>query len=92
MRTFSEYAKQRTYEDMKLMILDILDPQRNTIDQDSKSILNNQLSDFKLRNKLLTSPALMDTINNRENRGAILQSIQNDTTTIGNLLSLLSQE
>ena len=90
MQGFREFMQN--YEDIKKLVFDVLDPQRNTIDPDSKSILSRQLSEFKLRDKLLTAPSLADIINRSDNRGAIEAAVKNSTTTIGNLLALLSQE
>lgn len=91
MRTFREFVQEKSYDDIKLMVLNVLDPERN-LNIDSQNILNQPLSDFKLSNKLLTTPNIIDMINSRNNRGAILQAIKNDTTTIGNLVSMLAHE
>lgn len=91
MRTFREYALDQDFDAIKRMVFNVLDPQQNTIDPESKSVLTRPLSEFKGRDKLLTSPGLADIINRSKNREAIVTAIQNQTTTIGNLLSLLSQ-
>lgn len=91
MRTFREYVDSQDYNDIKLIMLNILDPQSDTVDPESKSIVTRPLSDFKRRNKLLTDPSLSAIIRRRANRGAILQAIKNDGTTIGNLLAMLTE-
>lgn len=88
MKCFREYA---TYEDTKKMVLDVLDPQRETIDADSTSVLSRPLSDFKHRADILNTPGLSDIINKSENRGAIVHALKNRNTTVGNLISLLAQ-
>lgn len=92
MRTFREYAADQDFDAIKTMVFNVLDPQQNTLDPDSKSVLTRPLSDFKNADKILTTPSLADIINRRDNRGAIEAAVRNPSTTIGNLLSLLSQQ
>jgi hypothetical protein len=89
MKTFREFAQDKDFEAVKSIVLDILDPDGDSI-ANEKSILTRPLSDFKHKHQLLTAPSLADIINRRRNRGAIVQAIQNNNTTIGNLLSLLT--
>ena len=91
MRTFSEFVQEKSFDSIKIMVFNILDPDHN-LDWESSSVLTQPLSDFKTKEKLLSSPGLRDMINDHDNKGAILQAIQNDTTTIGNLLALMGGE
>lgn len=88
-RTFREYLEDQDYDTIKSIVLNILDPQ---IKSDSKSILNLPLADFETREKILTDPSLDRIIKTRQNRGAIEAAVRNDSTTIGNLISLLTQD
>jgi len=90
MKTFREFVADQDFAAIKKIVLDIQDPQDNTIDDDSTSILSRPLSDFKLRKNLLSAPNLTDIINDKANRGAIVAAIKNPSTTIGNLLQLLT--
>lgn len=89
MKTFREFAQDKDLEAIKSIVLNVLDPDGDSI-SDEKSVLTRPLSDFKHKHQLLTAPFLVDIINRRKNRGAIVQAIQNNNTTIGNLLSLLA--
>lgn len=85
---FKEYLQ---FEDIKIILFDILDPKGEILDSDNPDLLNNSLSDFKNSDKLLKDPALSDIINKSDNRESILTAIKKPSTTIGNLLSMLHQ-
>lgn len=89
---FKEYAGDTDYEAVKRIVFDILDPQDNTIDDESTSILSRPLSDFKNRDDLLTFPNILDIINSRDNREAIVAAAKNPATTVGNFITLLTKE
>ncbi len=71
-------------------MLDILDP-KSVLKRDA-DVLTYQLSDFSTKNALLTDPALKSIIDDSGNAESIYAAVNNNTTTIGNLLSLLTAE
>jgi hypothetical protein len=62
MKTFREFAQDKDFEAVKSIVLDILDPDGDSI-ANEKSILTRPLSDFKHKHQLLTAPSLADIIN-----------------------------
>jgi hypothetical protein len=88
MITFREFVQNR---DVKTVLFDILDPE-DAMDKEDKSFLTDTLKGFNNRHKLLTDPSFNEMIRDRDNRGAIIQAIQNDSTTVGQLLALLTQQ
>lgn len=89
MKTFFEFM---SYKDVKLMIINVLDPEGITLDPEDKNLLSRNISEFKNKENLLTDPALSDIINQSNNREAIVTAIDSDDTTIGNLVSLITEE
>lgn len=90
MKTFREFVDNKDYNSIKLMVCNVLDPQGDTIDVNSDSLLTRPLSEFKNRNKLLSDAGLSDIINHLKNREAVVKAINDDSTTIGNLLGMLN--
>lgn len=92
MKKFWEFIEDKNILDIKTIILDILDPNGDILNQEDAGLMTHTLDEFKNRNKLLTDPALLDIIDSSESRESVYTAINNPSTTIGNLIAMLNKD